>query len=137
MGQVSEVKVRGWDPTAKKPVEGTASPSNQTTRMAGTSGGPEATKKAFGAASVAVVDRPVFSQAEADQIARGQFNTQALAYVVGDGTCIGNAAMRAGIVVTMSGLGKRFSGDYYVTATRHTFSSDGYRTGFTVHRNAT
>jgi uncharacterized protein len=135
MGQVTEVKVRGWDPRAKHSVEGKA--STQATKMAGTKSGPEAARTAFGAASVAVVDRPIFSQAEADQIAEGRFNTLALTYVVGDGACQGNPGVRAGTVVTLSGLGKRFSGDYYVTATQHTFSSQGYRTVFTVRRNAT
>jgi hypothetical protein len=35
-------------------------------------------------------------------------------------------------------VGKKFSGFYYVTATNHRYSQDqGYRTQFTVGRNAT
>ena len=43
------------------------------------------------------------------------------AYVEGYGTCIGDPELRAGTLVEIEGLGKRFSGSYYVTSTEHSY----------------
>ena len=78
------------------------------------------------------------SQTEADQLARGSFGEMALHYVEGRGVCIGNPKLRAGTLVEIEGLGERFSGAYYITTTEHAFRpGSGYRTTFTVRRNAT
>ena len=80
----------------------------------------------------------MFNRAEANQSALGWFNDMALAYVGGEGVCVGRADLRAGTVVEIEGLGKRFSGPYYVVSTRHRFSpKHGYHTAFAVRRNAT
>ena len=106
--------------------------------MGGSTIGPASAENAFGPTSTAWVNQPVFSQAEADQIALGQFKTMALAYISAEGMCIGRTDLRAGTVVKIEGLGRRFSGLYYVTSTTHTYSpSRGYRTAFTARRNAT
>jgi len=52
--------------------------------------------------------------------------------------CIGRVDLRPGKLINVEGIGKRFSGSYYVTSTEHSFlPSRGYRTAFTVRRNAT
>jgi phage protein D len=106
-------------------------------RGAATSG-PRAANKAFGVARGADTSRPVFSRAEAAQMANGQFNRQALAYIGGEGLCYGRADLRAGTVVNIEGAGKTFSGRYYVTSTTHRLTPDQrYRTSFSYQRNAT
>jgi phage protein D len=86
---------------------------------------------------MAIVDRPVFSQAEADGMARGRFDEMALAYISGEGLCVGRTDLRAGTVISMLGLGQRFSGLYYLTSVTHSYSpSRGYITAFSVRRNA-
>ncbi len=136
--QVGQVAVRGWNSQEKKAIVGQAGAGQEATRMGGSASGPQAAKRAFGQSSSASVAWPVFSQAEADQIALGRFNDMALAYVGGEGVCHGRTDLRAGTVVQIEGLGQRFSGLYYVTATSHTLSARlGYQTAFTVRRNAT
>lgn len=136
--QVSQVAVRGWDHREKVAIVGQAVSGDEGTQMGGTTSGPAVVDAAFGAAIAASVDQAIFSQAEADQIARGQFTAMALAYIDGEGTCIGQPDLRAGTVIKLEGLGQRFSGLYYVIATIHTYTpSRGYRTMFTVRRNAT
>ncbi len=138
MGQVGKVAVRGWNPNDKEAIVGEAAVGDQATEMQGDSIGPEAADEAFGSSEAARTQSPVFSQAEADKIALGRFNEMALAYVSGEGVCIGRTDLRAGIVIDISGLGERFSGPYYVTSTTHSYApSHGYRTAFTVRRNAT
>jgi phage protein D len=133
---VSEVAVQGWDPKQKKAIIGKAAAGSETGPMGATSG-PSAVKAAFGVSSATTVDQPVFSKAEADAIAKGQLNAIALDYIEGEGVCIGDTRLRAGVVIKLAGLGSRFSGSYYVVAAIHSYLAQrGYRTTFTVRRNA-
>src|SRR5262249_2565147 len=136
--QVGQVAVQGWDPKTKAEIIGQARTGDETAMMGGTTIGPAAAEQAFGQARTARVNRPGFSRAEADHMALGQFKEMALGYITGEGMCIGRTDLRAGTVVQIDGLGQRFSGLYYVTATTHTYlPNHGYRTAFTVRRNAT
>jgi phage protein D len=135
--QIGEVAVRGWDVKGKKPIVGRARAGQETTARGGGASGPRAARQVFGASSVASVDLPVRSVAEADRIARGRLNDLALDYIQGDVVAEGRPQVRAGMVVAIEGAGKRFSGSYYVTSVTHSLTADdGYRTTFSVQRNA-
>ncbi len=137
VGQVEEVFVLGWDPSEKQKVEARSGVGDEPD-MGGSASGPSKVRQAFGNTGGTTVDRPVLSQAEADQLAGGSFSEMALHYVEGRGVCIGNPKLRAGTLVEIEGLGQRFSGTYYLTTTEHAFRpGSGYRTTFTVRRNAT
>jgi phage protein D len=132
--QVDKVEVVGWNTKEKKAVVGAASAPNGSM---GRSSGAQASKKAFGAASGRGGDQPVLSAEEAKALAQGQLDERALAFITGDGLCQGDTKLRAGKVIEIEGFGKRFSGQYYVASTRHSIRPEsGYRTGFTVKRNA-
>lgn len=137
LGQVNEVEVRGWDAQQKKPaVVGKATASDVVTM--GQNSGISTTAREFGKTAYAVIDQAAATPEEAKAIAQGQINRMALSYITGEGSCHGNAALRAGRVIRIEGLGKRFSGNYYVTSTNHRYTiSEGYRTEFSVRRNAT
>jgi uncharacterized protein len=138
MNQVSRVAVRGWDPQQKATFVGQAGMGDEFTDMAGDVTGPAMGNSAFGAAVMSLVRQPVFSQAEADQLALRQFNTMALQHVTGEGVAIGNTTLRAGVVIRIEGFGRRFSGLYYVLSATHTYTTQtGYQTAFVVRRNAT
>lgn len=137
MGQVEEVNVQGWNAKDKKEVVAKSRIGDER-QMGGSASGPAATRRAFSGTGGTAVDTPVLSQAEADQLAEGWFGEMALSYVEGYGTCIGEPALRAGTLVQIEGLGRRFSGFYYVTSTEHSYRPKvGYRTVFNVRRNAT
>jgi len=135
--QVSEVTVRGWNPKEKKEIVGRARVGDETTRMAGTSSGGQATTSAFGPVKTVVVDHPIFDQGEADALAKARFNDLSLSYISGDGVCLGNPDIRAGEVIEVKGFGRRFSGLYYVVSSNHVCGrgGGGYRTEFSVRRN--
>jgi len=138
LGQVGKVMVQGWSAKDKEAITGQAAAGDEGTTMGGADAGSKAADKAFGAAVAAVVDRPVASKDEADKIALGQLQGTALSYVSGEGMVIGRTDLVAGAVIKIEGFGRRFSGLYYVTAARHSFLPQrGYRTAFTVRRNAT
>jgi Bacteriophage probable baseplate hub protein len=138
IGLVGEVVVQGWSPKDKEAISGKASAGDEGTVMGGSKGGPKAADDAFDAAVGTLADRPVFSQAEAQQIARGRLREMALAYVTGEGVAVGRTDLKAGTVIKIEGCGKRFSGLYYLASTRHVYTPQrGYRTELGVRRNAT
>ncbi|MCL6434015.1 MAG: hypothetical protein K6T90_07310 [Leptolyngbyaceae cyanobacterium HOT.MB2.61] len=136
--QASKVEVRGWDLKNKQAIVSRAGTGNEVSLMGGVTSGAKALQRMVGSNSYSIVNRPVQSQAEADQMVMGQFNQRSLAYITGEGTCLGNATLEAGSVIEIKGVGRQFSGLYYVTTATHTFTDDeGYRTEFTVRRTAT
>jgi phage protein D len=136
LGQETQVTVRSWDLKQKQAITGTARIGEESA-MAGKSG-PAAARRAYGQASTSIVDQPARTKADADQIALGRFNELALAYVRGTVAGSGRPQLHAGMVVHIDGAGQAFSGPYYVTSIVHAVSQEeGYRTSFTVERNAT
>lgn len=135
--QVSEVTVQGWDMKTKQAIAGRASSGDAVSKMGGQQLGASITESAFFATKNIIIDKPIFSAGEANQIAKGKFNDMAIAFITGEGTAIGNPDIRAGRVIELIGLGKRFSGSYYVTSATHMLDESGYTTKFTVERSAT
>jgi uncharacterized protein involved in type VI secretion and phage assembly len=69
---------------------------------------------------------------QADAIALGRQRTAALAHYHGYGEVVGNPALRCDGWLSVTGVGERMSGPYYVTAARHRLSARGFRTEFQV-----
>jgi uncharacterized protein len=138
LNQVSDLEVRGWYPLTKERIISKATVGDEGGTMGGNISAGEATEKAFGESRNKIVNQPVRDKFEADSMAFGQFKHNALAYISGEGTCLGDPSLRAGKVIGITGVGKRFSGLYYLTSVQHNYSQiKGYTTSFTVRRNAT
>ncbi len=130
---VAALTVHGMHPTKRAPIVGRGAGGDEVDRNGST--GASVARTAFGrAAEAAVVDLPVASQAEADEIAKALFNERTLRLVGGSGACVGAPAVRAGAVVEIGGIGPRFSGGYYVTQSTHELAGNGYTTRFSVRR---
>jgi uncharacterized protein len=102
----------------------------------GSTSGPARAQQRFGESVVLDQDQRVTSQAEATAVSMAEMERRALESVTGQGSCIGNPQLVSRIVVELKGLGKRFSGPYYVTSTTHSISTNGYSTEFVVKRDA-
>jgi len=138
LGQVSEFVVLGWDPKTKEPIEGRAGAGSETTKMGASRLGVTTAEQAFFATESFLVEKPTFSTGEARQIAEARFEDMSMRFITGEGEAIGDPGIRAGQVVELLGLGPRFSGLYYVTASEHRIDPEtGYTTRFSVERNAT
>lgn len=136
--QVSEVEVRGWNVKDKQAVIGQARTGAEVSKMGGQQTGAALANSAFGAAVGLISRQPVATQAEADQLARARFNHSVLELIEGEGACRGRTDLRAGQVIRIDGLGRRFSGQYHVVSANHVYTpQQGYLTRFTVRRNAT
>jgi len=131
--QVDEVHVQGWDPKTKRKIVGICKKPSGLPQIGEQTPGGEVAKKAFGSAKMIVVDRPVHSQQEAEDMARSIFDQIAGEFLTADGLCDGRTDLKPGVAVEIKNIGKRFSGKYYVTSTLHAYTpSEGYTTQFTV-----
>lgn len=136
LNQVEQVSVQGWNPKQKKEIIGNCKPSGVKGNM-GSTKGPAVAQRMSESSATTAVRSPVFSQQEADELATGMLNELALTYITGEGVCIGRNDLRPGRLIKVEGCGQRFSGAYYVTSAEHSYlPSRGYRTAFTVRRNA-
>ena len=136
MQQVSEVIVQAWDPLQKKMIQGKATKGDVISTMGGKKLGVKNSEKAFGKKQTFIVDKPIFSNGEALQMAKGKINDVASSYIRGEASAIGNPDIRAGEVIELDKLGDRFSGLYYITSVTHIIDQSGYTTKFKVERTA-
>jgi phage protein D len=128
--QVDEVVVRAWDPIAKSAIEATSKVEALSSQI-GISR--DTIVGAFGRGSVTVADRPVFSNDEAQQLAKSLASHLGNAYLEAEGTCKGNPRLRAGAKVKIEGIGTRYGGTYTLSSTTHVYrGAQGYRTQFSI-----
>jgi uncharacterized protein involved in type VI secretion and phage assembly len=128
--QVDEVVVRGWDIKKKTAIVGKAS-SGERYAKTGMGTGKE-NAKSLGSGNRTFVNLPVTSQAEADQLAQGRLNELSSAFVEATGVAFRRPDIRAGKVIQLEKVGKRFSGNYLVTGVRHVFDRTGLHSEFEV-----
>jgi uncharacterized protein involved in type VI secretion and phage assembly len=80
-----------------------------------------------------VLDHPVHTVDEAKAIAAARFAGAESEFIQADGECrMGDPRLIAGRLVTIDGVGERFSGDYYVTEARHLWQRGSYEVTFSV-----
>ena len=84
-----------------------------------------------------VVDKPVFKEKDAKDLAKAILRDRLKEMVKASGTCIGLADLRAGKKVEIEGFGSRFNGTYFITESTHTISDSGYITKFNARREST
>jgi phage protein D len=131
--QVSSVEVRGWDYKQKKAIVSTANSAKVLTSTQYQEG--KKTSSAFNGqpstATMIVVDKPVFSNKEADTIAQSLCNELGGEFVQADAVAEGNPDIRTGKLVQFADMGK-YSGKYYITEARHLYQEGIYTTEFSV-----
>jgi phage protein D len=134
--QVSSVTVRGYLPETKETISYTATESDLPA-VNGSTSGPQAAGQVSNRPNGKedfIVDSSVISQEEARRLAISHLSDRAYEYNKGSGRVIGQALMRPGDNVDLTGLGPRFNGRYYVEKADHTISGAGYLTQFNVKR---
>lgn len=132
--QVSEVTVRGWDPVNKKKIEVTAKRSDLAIKGVGSAGNQAVIDQSFTQKKEIVATKPIESEAEAKIMATQTLESIAKDMLKGSGSIVGLPDLRAGSIVEIDGLGTRFSGRYFVTATTHAIGDSGYTTQFECRR---
>lgn len=132
----TEVKARYWNMKDKKHVLEKSKELHGSLETLDEA--PAESKKAFKDGIMQISLRPNTAPAEAKALAWSIFNEQALNAVQGRGTCLGEPAIKPGVVIELLGLGKTWSGLYYVWAATHLLRrTSGYSTQFDLRRPGT
>lgn len=131
--QVSEVEVRGWDYTRKQPIVERATKEKVLTSTKNGKG--SKTSNSFKGKpptpKMMVVDQPLFSSGEAKKMAQSLCDELGGEFVLADAKGEGNPKIRPGRVIKLNDLAD-YSGEYYVTETRHFYHDRVYHTDFSV-----
>ena len=132
--QVRSVTVRGWDRRTKEPISVTVTlddlqqQRNQDLyRLIDSESCGERGEEI-------VVNEPIFTTNEARRRAEAILSDQTKIMVTASATTVGLPELRAGRKVKITGLGSRFSGTYFVTASTHSIGDSGYTTSFQARR---
>lgn len=132
--QVSSVTVRGWDARTKKKFYYKATAKDLPKTGGDGKTGPERVEKQLNVKEEVIVDRPIQSQQEAQDLAVEILTEIAYQYGTGSGEAMGDPRIIPGVNLELSGLGKSFDGRYYVTKTEHSYGAQGYTTSFEVQK---
>jgi uncharacterized protein len=134
--QRTEVGVSGWDVTSKDAIDAISSASAINAELdAGHSGGGTILQQAFGERKEYIVHMVPLTGEEAQSLANARYRERARRFVTGSGVADGDARIRAGCALQLSGLGRLFDGKYYVTRVRHSYDGmHGYRSTIDVER---
>jgi len=129
--QVNEVMVQGWDPKNKVQVVGRTDSGSLYAQIRESKDG-ATWAGSFGRGKSTIVNQPVISQSEAENLAKARFTEITGTFVEAEGAAFRRPDIQAGKFVDLIGLGDRFSGKYLVTSATHVFTPEGLKTTFTV-----
>ena len=130
--QVTQVTVSSTDRHTKSTIEETAKWGDEGVKI--NLDLVDIVKAAMDGRTEKVVDRPVYTTQQARAMARDQLLGHLKDMLKASGSTVGLPELRAGRTMQIEGLGKYFSGTYFVTDTTHTIGTDGYRTTFNARR---
>jgi phage protein D len=131
--QVQKVTVLGWDRKAKKQIKSEATFQTLIDNGEQVNANLRAMAEDGGREDV-VTEPPVYTQGDADKLARALLRAQRAEMVTVSGTTVGLPDLRAGRRCFLSRVDYRLDGWYFVTSTTHTLNDSGYRTSFTARR---
>lgn len=133
--QRTAVRVSGWDVGNKEAIDEEAGESALSGELDGLRSGSSLLEQALAPRYERVATAMPLSTEEASALAKADYRRRARGFVTGTGVADGEAAVRVGSRVELSGLGTYFDGEYYVRRARHVFDlTDGHRTVFEVDR---
>lgn len=130
--QVSAVEVRSWDYANKQPIVETANAEVTVTETENGKGSEVANRFQTNPKMI-VVDQPTFTADEAKRMAQSLCDELGGEFIEAEAKTDGhgNPEIRVGRVVDLKDLGN-YSGQYYITETRHHYYEKVYSTDFTV-----
>jgi len=110
---VKEIQVRGYDPKKMKPYVSKVSPSYKINVT-------PASKS-----SVLEQNMKLATQEEINDLSRAR--ADGISHIVEvEASVAGDPSIRAGSTLKVEGIGKRFSGNYYITKAKHAIGDEGY-----------
>ncbi len=134
-GQINETVSMGWDYKEKRLIEGKETGSVKVVPQIGfgKNNGGDLAKSAFATATNYSTDISLFDAGNAKEIATGLKIRSESTFIQAEGECAyGDPRLIAGKSVEVDGVGKKFSGKYYVTSAQHHYSNGEYTVYFGV-----
>lgn len=135
LGLTGAVEARGWDPTAQKALVARA--TKVVAKMGGTGVGVTEADASFTSQVTSVPGVPIVVADDATAAAAAALEDLAAEYLSCEGKLLGDPGLRPGDVLAVEGVGRRFSGNYWLTRVVHSFGRGGFTTSFEGRRTAT
>jgi phage protein D len=133
--QRTAVTASGWDVSGKQSATHEADEAVISGEVNGQTSGPGLLSEKLGERKEFLAHTLPFSGDEATSHAEAYFKMMARRFVVGRAIAQPPPIVHVGSTVTLASLGGLFSGDYYVSEVRHTFTlTQGFRSEFRVER---
>lgn len=130
--QVTAVSVRGWNARDGQAVDADIGSGANLGPGSGTEGA-QVLRETFDERREHLAHVTVGHSDEATAVAQAAYDRRARRFVRAHGVAEGNAKLRVGTQVSLSGIDPRFDNSYYVTRACHLFDlRQGYRTEFTA-----
>ncbi|RPI82095.1 MAG: type IV secretion protein Rhs, partial [Chloroflexi bacterium] len=130
--QADKMIVKSWDVKQKTAISSEKTPVAALNQGGMTTTGGAKATSSFNSAEEIIVSKPVFTTAEATELATGLSNDISREFVQAEGVCDGLPKLLAGKQVNITNIGTRFSGKYRVTSALHSYTIKGYKTHFTI-----
>jgi phage protein D/phage baseplate assembly protein gpV len=134
--QVDEVIVRGWDVDKQTAIVGQAQNGKLYPEIEESKDG-AGWAGTFGSGKKVIVDQPVVSQAEANELAAARLDEISGGFIEAEGVAFRRPDIKAGKRVKLEALGQRLSGSYLVTSATHIYTAEGLQTRFAVRGTRT
>jgi phage protein D len=133
--QVTTVQVRSWDRQTNKAIRTTVGLKHSSI-LVNPDLLPLLMQPSYPPREEIVSNEPQPTPQQAERRALAILSDRLKEMVTAQGTTVGLPDLRAGQRVLIKGVGKQFSGIYFVTDTTHTIADSGYTTRFTARREA-
>jgi len=135
-GQVSGVRVRGYNPMEKKGFNSLVMLDDLTLKIGGKTNWTDAHKSADPPRVVHIFNPDIKDATEAKEAAHAILHENSFKLFRASGSGEGNEELKAGATVDIKYVGKLYSGEYIVYSVLHKFSfEEGYITEFYLKRN--
>jgi phage protein D len=132
---VNEVIVTGWDVKTKKKIKESVTLTDVIKNSEMKKTIEKFIQSADGLDPKKVERKALESKEDAKKAGEVEIKKSLDTFIQGDLESAGNPEIRCGNNVDLVGLGKLFSGSYYIKSSKHSFSGSGYMTSLGLRRN--
>ena len=125
VGQVDEVKVRGWDPKTQAAIIGQSRAGTNTAQV---STSVQTLTKTSKGKTFTITNQPMATQSHADKLAAAVAEQIGSAAYEATALVVGSPQLKSGVAVSIAKVDPDLEGKWVITAARHEFGNGPYRT---------
>ena len=136
-GLFTEAVVRGRNPSTLEFIETTVSGSSVERKIGGNTSTPEYLEDKISKHKEYVTDYSIKNIKEAEELGKKILEQNSMRYINFTGECQGDPKIKAGMTITIKGMGEQYSGEYFLKQVEHELiPMTGYTVTFEAVRNA-